>query len=74
MTSRLWQDAMEMRAGLRFMKRMLPDAPWLTYDYERNLDQLRKSRRERRWFLATLKANKLFQSMRLHERQRKTTP
>jgi hypothetical protein len=56
MTSRLWLDAMDLRAGLRCMQAVVKDSPWMAYDYERNLEDLRKSRRTRRWFLKIMRA------------------
>ena len=54
--SDLWTDAMDLRAGLRCMQAVVKDSPWLTYDYERNLADLRQSRCTRRWFLKQMRA------------------
>jgi hypothetical protein len=49
---------------------VVKDSPWLTYDYERNLKDLRKSRRTRRWFLKLMRAR----PFALNHYRQETTP
>lgn len=59
--SDLWADAYDLRLGLRCMQSVVRSRPWEAAEYARILDLLRRSRRQRQKFLATLRADLFFE-------------
>ena len=62
--SDLWNDAYDLRLGLRCMQSVCRSAPWMVGEYERILNLMRQSRRERRLFLAKIRADLFFNMTR----------
>lgn len=60
----LWTNAFDLRIGLRCMQAVVRDSPSMAAEYHRILNLLRQSRRERRRFLTTLRADLLFSLLR----------
>lgn len=63
--SDLWNDAYDLRLGLRCMQSVVYAHPEKYAEYERIISLLRQSRRERRRFLTKLRADLFYRLTRM---------